>query len=281
MDPIEMQIVRPLTGGGDSAAVDLVRIDGRLLVLKHHTPRGAAAERRFHRRLAACGLPSLAVENNPGLRPDQILLEYVEDSPTIGGSPSPRLCQRWGAAISALHGVRSDNFEALDEGGELVPARWSDFLDDLVRTALEKQRGASDLPSGLVDEAERRLRTLSSFQPDAFSLTHGDLHLNNALIRGEGIVLFDKPAGVWVAPPILDICLIYSEAFPGARYGAARQGDDERLAAFLAGYGELPRGEKRRLDHFVLLRSLRRYPSPFVPELRTVIEVALERLSAA
>lgn len=136
------------------------------------------------------------------------------------------------------------------------------------------------MPSRLLDEAEEQLTALPSFRPERFSLTHGDLHLNNALLRDGEIILFDKPAAVWVAPPVLDLCLVYSEAFPGARYGAARDGDDERLGAFLAGYGSLPPGDESWLDHFVLVRSLRRYPSPFVPEMRKVIEVALERLSA-
>ena len=91
-------------------------------------------------------------------------------------------------------------------------------------------------------------------------------------------MLFDKPAGVWTAPAVFDLCLVFSEAFPGAWYGMDRPGDDERLAAFLEGYGGFP--QARWLEHFVLLRSLRRYPSPFVPEMRTIIGIVLERLES-
>jgi hypothetical protein len=40
----------------------------------------------------------------------------------------------------------------------------------------------------------------------------------------------------------MDIALIYSEAFPGARYveSKEREGDDGRLVAFMGRYGGLP-----------------------------------------
>jgi hypothetical protein len=79
---------------------------------------------------------------------------------------------------------------------------------------------------------------------------------------------------------VFDVALIYSEGFPGARYGAARPGDDARLAAFSAAYGDLPDDETPWLDHFALAHGLLRYPHPFVPELRQIIEAALDRCPA-
>jgi Ser/Thr protein kinase RdoA (MazF antagonist) len=170
----------------------------------------------------------------------------------------------------------------LDEQGNVAPAIWRDFVTVRIREVTERQRSrGADLPASLLDQAEVHLASLLSFDPAWFALTHGDLHLNNALVRNDEIVLFDKPAGVWVAPPVFDLCLIFSEAFPGARYGADRDGDDDRLNAFLEGYGEFPPEQSRWLEHFVLLRSLRRYPSPFVPEMRSVIEIALDRLGSS
>lgn len=281
MDALEFEVLGPLSGGGGGATVELVRAAGRLWVLKRHRPRDVAAERRFHRVLREHGIPNLHVEDWPGLGSDQLLLEYVQGSPTIGGAPSPTQCRRWGAAVGALHRVGSDTFKVLDERGDVVPAVWREYVGALVREAIDRQlRLGTDLPDSLLQEAELRLASLLSFDPDSFVLTHGDLHLNNALVRDDEVVLFDKPAGVWVAPAVFDLCLVFSEAFPGARYGADRAGDAERLSAFLEGYGEFPSEQRRWLEHFVLLRSLRRYPSPFVPELRSIIEIALDRLGA-
>ncbi len=81
-----------------------------------------------------------------------------------------------------------------------------------------------------------------------------------------------------MAPPVFDLAVVHSEAFPDARYVRAREGDDERLAAFMSGYGDLPAGQAGWIDAFVVLRALRRYPNPFVPDLLTTVEAALERM---
>ncbi len=282
IDASEIETLHPLAGGGGKASVELVRAAGRLWVLKRHRPRDLAAERLFQGVLREHGLPSLAVEDCRGLAPDQLLLEYVPGSTTIGGSPSLELCRRFGEAIGGLHRVRSTEFRVLDDQGVVAPANWQDFVASLVREAIDRQRSRdTGLPARLLDLAEVRLASLASFTPSEFVLTHGDLHVNNALVRGEEIVLFDKPAGVWLAPAIYDLCLIFSEAFPGARYDADRDGDEARLSAFLEGYGAFPPEQSQWLEHFVLLRLLRRYPSPFVPEMRSIIEIALDRLALA
>lgn len=282
MEASEIEILKPLAGGGGEASVELVRAGGALWVLKRHRPRNVAAERAFHRALRTHGLPSLQTPDCRGLSQDQILLEYVEGSPTIGGAPPPELCRRLGSAIGALHRIGSAKFTVLDDNGAEHPAIWRDFVTARIDEVIARQRRlGTDLPDDLLRQAEDRLSALLSFEPTWFVLTHGDLHLNNALVRGDEIVLFDKGAGVWVAPVVFDLCLIVSEAFPGACYGVAREGDDERLSAFLEGYGPIPLDQARWLEHFVLLRSLRRYPSPFVPEMRFVIETALERIGRA
>lgn len=279
MDLPDIEILETLAGGGGDASVELVRAAGRLLVLKRHRLRDIAAERAFHEALRRHDLPSLKIETFSGLGPDQILLEYVPGSPTIGGSPTPDLCRRWGGAVGALHQIRFEHCAVLDERGKLESTPWPDFITGKISEAIGRASG-SDLPPSLLDQAEARLAQLLAFEPAGFVLTHGDLHLNNALVRGEEVVLFDKPAGVWAAPPVFDLCLVFSEGFPGARYGADREGDAERLDAFIEGYGQLPAEHDRWLEHFVLLRALRRYPSPFVPEMRAIIEIALDRINS-
>jgi hypothetical protein len=290
MHASQLEMVRPLAGGGGNASVSLVQAEGRCWVLKRHRPPDVAAERLFHQTLRSNGLPALLVAECDGLGPDELLLEYVDGSPTLGHalgattSPSRRrdLLQRWGMAVRALHRVRFSDLVILDAAGSPQISSWRDFLAKLVRRTIERQRRlATDLPAELLEQSERHLAQLSLFAPASFVLTHGDLHANNALVRADDIVLFDKPAGVWSAPAMFDVCLMLSEAFPGARYGAAREGDQARLAAFMDGYGDLPADEADWIEHFVLLRSLRRYPNPFVPEMRSIIELALARISPA
>lgn len=273
-----IKVLRPLAGGGGEATVELVEIEDRRLVLKRQSPRHAAAERLFQRTLAGAGLPCLEVMDHPALRPDQILLEYVEDSATLGGSPTPAACSAWGAAIAGLHAIRPGGFLTLNTVGAIVEDDWPTFLRRAVETGLETQRRRADgLPKPLLDCVALKLAELTEFEDDVFAVAHGDLHLNNALVRGGKVVLFDKSHRLWTAPPVFDLALVWSEGFPGARYveNQARAGDTDRLAAFMAGYGPLPQVEW--LDHFVLLHALDRYPSPFVPDHRSIVEAALAR----
>ncbi|MDO8377445.1 phosphotransferase [Phenylobacterium sp.] len=278
---IELKKIRPLAGGGGAATIDLVEIGDSTFVLKRQTARHVGAERLFQRTLANANLPSLKVIDHPSLRPDEILLEYVEASVTVGRSLSLSLCERWGAAIAALHAIRPGCFMELNEAALPIAASWPDFLERTLRDGLARQRGRQDgIPSQLLDRIEKRLAPLLAFHPDEFAVAHGDLHMNNALIRGGDIVLFDKAPGIWTAPQVFDIALVVTEAFPGARYldSQARNGDKARLAAFMSGYRGLPPAQDAWIDHFALLRSLRRYPSPFVPDMLTTIQTALDRL---
>lgn len=272
----ELEILKPLAGGAGEASVTLVRGGGRLMVLKRHRPSEIAAERLFQQTLARHGLPCLGIEACDGLGPDRLLLEYVADSPTLGGNPMPDLCRRWGAAVRAMHDMET----GLTVRSEANSAAWRANLSTRINHALSLQRQRGLLAPETIARAEAALADLEGFEPARQVFTHGDLHVNNALTREDRIVLFDKPASLWAAPAIFDLALIFSEGFPGARYGADRPGDPERMAAFLEGYGGVPADELEWLDHMVLLRSLRRFPNLFAPELGLVIERALERASA-
>lgn len=280
MATMEIRNLRALAGGAGEATVDLVEVDGVQYVLKRQTERHAALERLFQQTLDDADLPSLRIVDHPSLQPDQILLEYVEGSTTVGGSPSAKVCERWGAAVARLHAIRTDGFMALDARARPSLADWPDFLRRAIQSGVAAQRLRKDgLPARLLDRVARKLNALTGFRPEAFAVSHGDLHMNNALCRADEIVLFDKATSAWSAPPIFDIALIYAEAFPGARYvkSPGRAGDVESLAAFMAGYGGLPAAQEAWIDHFVLLHAVTRYPNPFVPDLLSVVESALQR----
>jgi aminoglycoside phosphotransferase (APT) family kinase protein len=275
----EIRRLRPLAGGNENAVVELVEIDGQPFVLKRAPPARVAGERLFQRRMAEVGLPALATPDHPSLAPDELLLEFVEGSPTIGGSPTPELVARWGAAVAGLHGIEIAGFQRFETDAP-VTANWLEFVDWLIERALSMPRDAErTLPRSLLDEAESRLAALRDFHPTRHVLLHGDLHANNALLRGDETVLFDRASSIWSGPAVFDLALVVSEGFPGARYGVDRPGDDARLAAFMAAYGELPADEAPFLDHFALAHALVRYPTPFVPELRQIIEAAVERVA--
>jgi len=275
----EIRRLRLLVGGGENAVVELVEIEGLPFVLKRAPPTRVAGERLFQRTMAEAGLPALATPDHPSLAPDELLLEYVEGSPTIGGAPMPEGAARWGAAVAGLHGIAIDRFQRFEDNAP-VNANWREFVDWLVERALSTPRDTEhDLPKPLLVEAARRLAALRDFRPKRCVLLHGDLHANNALLRGAETILFDRASRIWSGPAVFDLALVFSEGFPGARYEVDRPGDDACLAAFMAAYGELPEDEAPFLDHFALAHALLRYPSPFVPDLRQIIEAALTRIA--
>jgi hypothetical protein len=177
-------------------------------VLKRHRSREVGAERLFQQTLRDHGLPALQVPACEGLGPDEIVLEYVEGSPTVVTAPTLDNCRRWGAAIRAMHDIRFASQMGLDDAARPQATTWTDFVAALTAKTIARQRRlATDLPEELLVEAEKRLEALQGFTPSRFVLTHGDLHGNNALVTADGIVLFDKPANVWSAPAIFDVCI--------------------------------------------------------------------------
>jgi Ser/Thr protein kinase RdoA (MazF antagonist) len=275
----EIRRLRPLAGGGESAVVELVEIDGRPFVLKRAPPERVAGERLFQRTMAGAGLPALATPDHPSLAANELLLEYVEGSPTIGGSPSPELVARWGAAVAGMHGIQVAGFQRFEVDAP-IDANWLEYVDWLIDRALSTPRDAErTLPKSLLAEAAWRLAALRDFRPTRHALLHGDLHANNALLRGEDTVLFDRASRIWSGPVVFDLALVVSEGFPAARYGVDRPGDQARHEAFMGAYGDLPADEAAFLDHFALAHALIRYPTPFVPELRQIIDAALARIA--
>ncbi|HTX49887.1 MAG TPA: phosphotransferase [Caulobacteraceae bacterium] len=271
----EIRRLRTLAGGGENAVVELVEIDGQPFILKRAPPVRVAGERLFQRTMAEAGLPALGTPDHPSLAANELLLEYVDGSPTIGGSPTPDALARWGAAVAGMHGIELAGFQRFDTDAP-APANWLDYVDWLIERALSTPRDTEGvLPKSLLTEAARKLGALRDFRPLRYVLLHGDLHANNVLLRGDETVLFDRASRIWSGPAVYDLALVVSEGFPGARYGVDRPGDDARLEAFMAAYGELPADEAPFLDHFALAHALVRYPTPFVPELREIIDAAM------
>ena len=239
----EIRRLRRLAGGGENAIVELVEIDGQPFVLKRAPPARVAGERLFQRTMAAAGLPALATPHHPSLAPDELLLEYVEGSPTLGGLRGPGLATRWGAAVAGLHRIEVAGFQRFETDAP-VEASWPEFVDWLIERALSTPRDTEQtLPRSLLTEVARRLGPLRDFTATRYVLLHGDLHANNALLRGDDTVLFDRASRIWSGPAVFDLALVMSEGFPGARYGVDRPGDEVRLAGFMSAYGELPADE--------------------------------------
>lgn len=99
-----MKIIKKLEGSY-SSAVELVDINDKEYILKTAEADDIQNEKEFYKVLNTHSLPTLASPYNLQLKPNQILLEYVKDSPTLGRNLSVELCREWGVLMKKVHSI--------------------------------------------------------------------------------------------------------------------------------------------------------------------------------
>lgn len=263
-----VRTIRVLSGASPSHKVELVEIDGQAGVLKTSDAKQATAEKAFQKTLKDHGIPHLKVFENKLVRPDQTFMEYVKGEETVSRNNTAALARSWGQTVADLHAVKRP-YE-----------NWAEFIHFDIKNAVAHQRfSRHDLSETTLSYAENALKALESYTPPSFCLAHGDLHGNNALVRGKEVILFDNIGKFSVAPAIYDLAVVFAD-FPNRRYIEIDEpeyaNDPELLQAFIDGYGPLLADEKT-IDLFVLLRSLYRYPNKFEIYLKQIIESIAER----
>jgi Ser/Thr protein kinase RdoA (MazF antagonist) len=275
--------IKELNHTGRSASVKLVRIAGqKYFVLKTDSIREAAAQIFFNQQLNAHHIPTLAIYNHPDLQPGQILLEYIKGSPTLGGALTEGASREWGALVARMHAITTPEFIVLTAHGDKVAADWKTYLEKYIQAAFLRHLNlVSGLDAQTLQSIEVILNRLLTYTPKVFSITHGDLHVHNVLVRDNSLVLYDKYADFLMAPPSFDLGVVYAEAFNGAAYpqlGLSTKEQQQLFAAFMSGYGPLPPEQQEWLDHFILLRAFYRWPNRFAPHSGEVIKLLTRKL---
>lgn len=266
-----MKIIKKLEGSY-SSVVELVDIEGEEYVLKTAQTDDIENEKEFYKVLNTHSLPTLASPYNLQLKPNQILLEYIKDSPRLGRNPSVELCREWGALMNKVHSIYFAE-AAQFVGGSLQTIGWNDFISSEIKAAEER---AKIKDSGLaIARIKRTLQPLLEEKPGNFSLLHADCHSNNVLIKDKELYLFDKSSEIFYGDRLYDLALIALE-FPNGLYietDDIEHADDALyLKAFIEGYGYDFTQEQSKLDLYVLLRAFVRYPNPFELYLKNVID---------
>lgn len=252
--------------GAHSSHVQLVDIDGVKWVLKTANPVEIVNEHLFFEVAKAHGMPVLTVLDAPDLAANQILLSYIDGSPTVGDNLSQETCRAWGAAAGALHRISHTTAAVLTLHG-LESVQWKHFVQGQVAEAtLRAKEKRSDLP---VEQIQQALRELEEYVPTRYGLLHGDMHSNNALVDHDRVILFDKASDIFYGDPLFDLALVMIELF----------GEPELLRAFCEGYGsDFVREGGKVLNHYILLRAYSRHPNPFEPQIPQVVAQILETM---
>lgn len=265
-----MKVIKAIEGG-TSSVLELVSHTGSLWVHKASDTEQAANERAFNQALAKAGIPCLALAD-AGLPPNELLLEYVQDSRSVANELTEDNIEEWGAEVGKMHAIRSHESAALSADGNLQPVDWTGFVRKEIGRVIARQTGR---PGGLakddLDRFERRMSSWARQAPQSYSLLHADLHSNNALIRNGEVVLFDKGPSIFYGDPLWDLATVIME-FPKAMLSEEK---DWGWEAFARGYGSNPLRQPS-FYFYALLRSVDRYPNQFLPEQYRLIKFLLD-----
>lgn len=274
--------IKELNHTDRDASVKLVSIENHKFVLKTDDLREIAAQRYFNQQLEQHNIPALLAHAHVHLQPNQILLEYVKGSLTLGNVLSEERCRKWGEIVSHMHAIQKSEFSVLDPEGKQANAEWSSYIKKYIDAAVARHRSLSySLGDNLITKIEKILYALVEFHPTELSVTHGDLHVHNVLVKDESLILFDKFADFLVAPAAFDIGLLYAEAFSGAAFpqiGLSSNEQQRYFQAFMNGYGPLSAEQQKWLDHFTLLRAFYRWPNRFAPHSGEIIRLMARKL---
>lgn len=275
-------VIKELNHADRDASVKLVSIENRKFVLKTDDLREVVAQKYFNQQLELHNIPALLGHAHVHLQPNQILLEYIEESLTLGNVLSEERCRKWGEIVSRMHTIQKSDFSILDSQGNQTGAEWSSYIKKYIDAAVVRHKNLPySLDSNLINQVEGILYALVQFQPTELSVTHGDLHVHNVLVKDETLILFDKFADFLVAPAAFELGLLYAEAFSGAGFpqiGLSSNEEQKYFQAFMEGYGSLSAEQEKWLDHFTLLRAFYRWPNRFAPHSGEIIRLMARRL---
>jgi len=258
--------------GGISAQVDFVEIAGDRYVLKTDTEFNLNGEKLFQHELASIGLPHIKTYEHTALKPNQMLMEYI-DAETINGKNFTNAnLTKLGETLSRVHKRKFDKFQRLDSNGTLQIDSWTNFVNEMAA----KAKKSDYKTSGITNAIEKAAIKLIEQSPSDFGLCHGDVHGNNVFCKADAIILFDNNADAIVCTPHYDFAVLFGEVLTGYRYGdkfAQGPHDSERMRALLDGYGELPHDFNEYIDSYIFLRLLARYPNKFIKHQDDIIEM--------
>ncbi len=270
----EARIVKNLNGR--SSTVDLIETDNKFYILKTAETEDIWNEKDFLKTLKDNKMPSLQVYENPQLKENQLLLEYIPESKGIEWS-NPADVEKWGTTVRKMHSITFDKPFKINGENQKEVLEWNlhlkKVLDGAINDQLEVENGLDNI---LLEKIRDYVYKRLDFRLSNVTLIHGDLHDGNTLIKDGEVVLYDKSSELFAGDPLYDLTIIMTH-FPNGTYVNSDNGKDskdvELLEAFMKGYGEdFVRTQKERLDLYLVIRALDRYPNPFESFNKQIIE---------
>lgn len=234
--------------------------EGRELILKTTKDSfSVLIEKKFIEILTEYNLPHLCFFEDESLFTNQLLLEYIQDSPTLAKKETLFWIEKWGSLINKVHAVQSEEAKKMFENGELQALVWKDFLIERYDIAVKKHKISGIFDEEVLENMRSVLEKLCSFDVFKYSLIHSDLHTNNAMIRNDEVVIFDKGNAIFFGDPAYDLAIFFiSFGFSDL------EDDEEKVEAFKRGYDQSYfEVYKEKIELYTLFRAFERSGNRF------------------
>ncbi len=273
-DPNEARLVKELNG--HSSFVKLIEVDNVQYIFKTADNEDIWNEKDFLKTLNDHNLPSLKVFDSPHLQDNQLLLEYIPNSKGIEWESVVDV-ERWGRAVRDLHNIKYDEPFKVNSENQKEILNWKKHLKDVLDKAITDQlEDENGLDVNLLDKIKNYAYPRLDIEPSDITLIHGDLHDGNTLIKNGEVVLYDKSSELFAGDPLYDLTIIMTH-FPNGVYVETDKESNSKdivlLKAFMKGYGEdFINTNRDKLDLYLVIRALDRYPNPFEIFNKEIIE---------
>ncbi|MFA4846029.1 MAG: phosphotransferase [Patescibacteria group bacterium] len=254
-----------------SSKLRIERRGDRAVILKSVQSQERKNEMAFHALLKELQLPSMTIIEEG----EDLAINFIEGAETLGDCETPERYEQLGRVLRLFHSQEYPSPFWVDADGIQHDIDWETFLRQQIARGVTRQRERNGLEPGTVD---RIVATLSiAPRPKRITPVHGDLHVNNVLLKEERLYLFDKADCIFAGDPLYDLSL-FGITLPGVYgVGVEVERDKSLMRALAQGYGEDFLADYETFDRYVLLRAMERWPNPFEQEIPELVKAILDR----
>lgn len=233
-------------------------------VIKKINVRERKNEIFFHEQMQRAGLPVMVVQEEG----ENLVLDYIKNAKTLGDQETEKNYYKFGQAVKNMHQITFDSSMYIDKSGHQVSISWKDFIQNI----LGQKRKQSSFDKQTILRSVKIINDSKIENSNTASLLHGDLHANNVLLKNGKIIIFDKGDQIVAGDPMYDLALIIIN-LPGAIFDLGKEINHDKilLKAFIKGYEIDFTKDKKKLDAYILLRSIERWPNPFEKEIPDIV----------
>lgn len=270
-----MKILKKIPGSF-SSEVFLVEIEEKKFVLKRcQYIDEIITEKEFINILSDNNIQSLKYFENQDLTPNEILLEYVENSTILGDRFTKENCKTWGKLTKRMHDIKFDHCFKFNKAGKRKEITWSSYIEKKIKKTKKKAKENNfyNFNDKELKKINEYIFPLQNIKLNNFSLIHGDLHTSNVLIKNNELLLFDKNPEAFSGDPLIDLAIAFIDMPNGTLIKTSdpeNKNDKSCLNYFIKGYGKNFLNSEI-LNKYIVLIAFGRLYTPYSKFYKAII----------